>query len=94
MSSLDSSKRDLVALVLAIGLSLAILLLMTGVLWDALRSDTPGISENSTQIISTSFGGIIGILGSYLGYKAGSKEGDSTHDESSARARDHVGDDQ
>lgn len=61
---------------LAIGLSLATVMLMSGVLYDAVRSDTPGLSENATQVITMAFGGIIGILGSYLGFKAGHDDDD------------------
>lgn len=62
--------RDWVALVLALALALAMNLLMFGVVYDAVRSDTPGLSENATQIITTAFGGILGVLGSYLGFRA------------------------
>lgn len=64
--------RDWVALVLAVALGLAVNLLMFGVVWDATRSTTPGLSENATQIITTAFGGILGVLGSYLGFRAAS----------------------
>src|SRR5262245_34302698 len=62
--------RDVVAVVLAVGLALSINLLMFAVLWDALRSDTPGLSENATQVIIAGFGGIVGVLGAYLGARA------------------------
>jgi sulfite exporter TauE/SafE len=62
--------RDVVAVVLAISLGTAVNLLMFAVLWDALRSDTPGLSENATQVIIAAFGGIVGILGGYLGARA------------------------
>jgi sulfite exporter TauE/SafE len=63
--------RDWIALVLAIGLCTALNLLCVGVVWDAVRSDTPGISENATQILTGWGGGVVGILGAMLGYKAG-----------------------
>lgn len=65
--------KDWVAIVLAVGLCMAINFVCFAVLWDALRSDTPGLSENATQILTTAFGGIIGVLGSYIGYRAGAK---------------------
>jgi hypothetical protein len=49
---------------------LAINMLMFAVLWDALRSDTPGLSENATQVVIAAFGGVIGLLGAYLGARA------------------------
>lgn len=70
--------RDLIALVLAIGLSTALNLLCFGVLWDALRSDTPGISENATQILTGWGGGVVGILGAVFGYKAGQSNAEPT----------------
>jgi hypothetical protein len=73
--------RDIVAVILAIGLAVAVVMLMAGVLWDALHSDSPGISENATQLITMAFGGIIGILGSFLGYKAGTNTKGSADDE-------------
>ena len=65
-----SRTRDLVALVLAAGLSLALLIIVAAVMYDAVRSDTPGLSENATQILTGWGGGIIGIVGSYLGFRA------------------------
>jgi hypothetical protein len=63
--------RDLIALILAVGICTALNLLTVAVMWDALRSDTPGISENATQILTGWGGGIIGILGAVFGYRAG-----------------------
>lgn len=63
--------RDLVALVLAVGLALALIIIVSAVMYDAVRSDTPGLSENATQILTGWGGGIIGIVGSYLGFRAG-----------------------
>jgi len=70
--------RELSALVLAVGLATAVNAITVAVLWDAIRSAGPGLSENATQVLVTAFGGIIGILGSYLGFKAGRDSGDST----------------
>lgn len=63
--------RDRVALVLAAGLVLALNLITGAVLYDAIFSEGPGLSENATQILTGAFGGIIGILGSFMGYRAG-----------------------
>jgi hypothetical protein len=63
--------RDFVALVLAIGLSMALLVIVAAVMYDAVRSDTPGLSENATQILTGWGGGVVGVLGSYLGFRAG-----------------------
>ncbi len=60
-----------VAVVLAIGLVLAVNSITVAVLWDAVHSSTSGLSENATQILTGAFGGIIGGLGSVRGYRAG-----------------------
>ena len=62
--------RDLVMLTLAFGLVFAVDAVTVGVLYDAIRSAGPGLSDNATQVLTTAFGGIIGVLGSYVGYKA------------------------
>jgi hypothetical protein len=45
------------------------------VLYDAIVSSSSGLSENATQILTLAFGGIIGLLGSYVGYKTGQASG-------------------
>jgi hypothetical protein len=63
--------RDAVALVLAVGLVTAINLITFALLYDAIVSEGPGLSENATQVMTGAFGGIIGVLGSYVGYRTG-----------------------
>ena len=63
--------RNWVAIILAIGLSTAINAITIAVLWTALRApDGVDLSENATQILTTAFTGLVGILGSYVGYRA------------------------
>jgi hypothetical protein len=59
--------RTLVAVVLAGAVALGLVFFTVAVLWDALKSPSPGLSENATQILSGAFGGIIGALAVYLG---------------------------
>ena len=66
----DPPGRDWVAIILAIGLSTGIICVTCAVLYDAIFSDVSGLSENATQLLVTAFGGIIGVLGSYVGYRA------------------------
>jgi len=61
----------IVALALAIALGLAVVTITVGVLYDAIFSEGPGLSDNATQILTAAFGGIIGVLGSYVGFRAG-----------------------
>lgn len=63
--------RDWVPLVLAVGLCTAMNIFTFGVLYDAIFSHDPGLSENATQILTGWGGGIIGILGAVFGYRAG-----------------------
>jgi hypothetical protein len=70
--------RDLIALVLAVGLATALNVITAGILYDAIRDPAnAGISENATQILTGWGGGIIGILGAVFGYKAGSTATDA-----------------
>lgn len=63
--------RDWVALILAIGLSTAVNLIVVGVLVAAYfrgrQSGDYAISENATQVLIAAFGGMIGVLGGYIG---------------------------
>jgi len=59
--------RNWVAIILAIGLATAINAFAVAVLYDAVFSSGPGLSENATQVLTTAFGGIIGVLGAYVG---------------------------
>jgi len=68
------SSQYLIALVLAIGLVVALNIVTIAVLYDALFSDAPGLSENATQILTGWGGGIVGILGAVFGYRSGEQE--------------------
>jgi len=63
---------SVVAIALAIALGLAVNVVTFAVLYDAIRSPDEGVSltENATQLLTTAFGGIIGVLGSYIGFRA------------------------
>jgi len=67
----DESRVWIVAFALAIALGLAVVIITVGVLYDAIFSEGPGLSDNATQILTAAFGGIIGVLGSYVGFRAG-----------------------
>jgi len=72
---LQPISRDLIAMVLAVGLATALNLITIAVLWDAVRDpDSAGLSENATQILTGWGGGIIGILGAVFGYRAGAAQ--------------------
>jgi len=70
--STSRDSRDLIALVLAVGLCTALNLVTFAVLYDALTNpEGSGLSENATQILTGWGGGVIGILGAVFGYRAG-----------------------
>lgn len=71
-----SRTMELVAIILAVGLATALNLLTLGILYDALfHSNSAGISENATQILTGWGGGIIGVVGAFVGYRAGGSTG-------------------
>jgi len=80
----DKSKKEhseaagKVAVILAAGISIS-LILVTGALlaaaWMRFASGIgEGLSENGTQLLTGWGGGIVGVLGSYLGYTLGKKD--------------------
>lgn len=77
-SSPDHDKRkDWVALLLALGVATALNGVVIAVFLQAVINNTP-ISENATQVLSGVFGGALGILGSFLGFRAGTSAGERT----------------
>lgn len=76
----SSRIREWVAVILAIGLASAVNFVTLASLYLAIsgKSNVPGgLSENATQVLTTAFGGIIGVLGSYMGFRAGREQGAS-----------------
>ena len=61
---------DVVALVLAIGLGVGIFLIGLALVINVLEghNPTPTLGTNTTQVLIAVMGGLIGVLGSYLGY--------------------------
>jgi hypothetical protein len=61
---------DLVALVLALGLSSLVVLILIATIVQILNNNRPEVtlSENATQILTSAVGGLAGILGGYVGY--------------------------
>jgi hypothetical protein len=60
-----------VAVILAAGLATALNLFCFAVLYEAIfHTRTSGVSENATQILTGWGGGIVGILGAFIGYRA------------------------
>jgi ABC-type nickel/cobalt efflux system permease component RcnA len=64
---------DLIAVILAAGLSLSIVALVVGVVWAAIKNGSTAstLSENESQVLTVAFSGMIGVLGAWVGYRAG-----------------------
>lgn len=58
-------------IILSIGLAIALNIIVFAVLLDAGKSHERALSENATQVLTGAFGGILGVLGAYVGFKAG-----------------------
>ena len=69
---------DAVALVLAIGLCAIGSLILLATVVQILDHQTPDLtlSENATQILVAAIGGLVGVLGAYMGYRLGHRDDD------------------
>lgn len=75
---LQAEATDIVGLILAVGICTALNVITAAVMWDALTSDSAGISENATQILTGWGGGIIGVIGALVGYRLGKARGEAS----------------
>jgi hypothetical protein len=71
--------RDWVAIIPAIGLALAINVITAAVLYEAIQQSAP-LSENATQVLTTAFSGIVGVLGAYIGFRVGDRKSNGPPD--------------
>jgi hypothetical protein len=60
--------KEWVAIILAIGFAVAFNCFSFAVLYDAIKTRS-ALSENATQVLTGWGGGIIGVLGAYIGYR-------------------------
>jgi len=70
-----------IAVLLAGGIALAFNVVTFAVLYDAIASQGPGLSDNATQVLTGLGGGMIGVLGALVGYRAGSSASSSSSSE-------------
>jgi len=73
MMGKDRSPAELVAILLAIGISTALNVLTIAAIWAAIlrmeqKIQPYGLSENTTQVLTGWGGGMIGVLGAFVGY--------------------------
>lgn len=72
---------DVVAVILAVGLTLAVLVFLSAVMRDAFRSTPPGLDDNAAQVLTGALGGIIGLLGGYLGARHANRPPESSRND-------------
>lgn len=67
---------DVVAVILALGLSLLVVLILIATMIQVVTSNRPiiNLSENATQLLVASVGAFSGLLGGYLGYNLKHRE--------------------
>ena len=93
MYRLTSRDLGIVAILLALGIVLALNAITAAVLWAALfnKSDVNGgISENATQVIVGMSSGMLGVLGAYVGYKAGQSNGGGAMNEETPQTEEQA----
>jgi hypothetical protein len=62
---------DIVAIVLATALALGVIAIIVGaIIQIQTRASGVTLTENVTQILIAAIGGIVGVLGAYVGYRA------------------------
>jgi hypothetical protein len=66
------STSDWVAIILAGGISVAVIALVVGVTVGAIKNGSTAstLSDNESQVLTAAFGGMIGVLGAWVGYRA------------------------
>lgn len=64
------SPRDYIVVILAVAVGTAINFIVIAVMYDAVQQNAE-ISDNAVQLLSVIFGGLIGLLASYVGFVSG-----------------------
>jgi hypothetical protein len=62
--------KDWVAVIVAVGLSTALNVITAAVLFYAFYNHNHNLSDNAVQLLTGWGGGMIGIVGAYIGYRA------------------------
>lgn len=65
-------RREVVALVVAAGFVLAVLLVCGALVWETVSDDgSTRLGENAADVLSVALGGMVAIIAAYVGYSAG-----------------------
>lgn len=65
----NKSGRDRVALLLAAALFTAVAFASVSILYATIVNERRSVTDATTQLLTALFGGIVGILGAYIGTK-------------------------
>jgi hypothetical protein len=76
---------DTVAVILATGMAVSMAIITGSIAWAVINQTLPdgGLGENATQVLIGWGGGVIGVLGSYLGLLYNRRSGDKPPEEDS-----------
>lgn len=77
---------DIVAVILAAGLACLVILILIATIIQILTPSEPRtpeiqLSENATQILIAAIGGIVGVLGGYIGHRLHQHRHPEEHDD-------------
>jgi len=74
----DHHAVDIVAMILAVGLVTIAFLIGLALIVNVAEghNPTPTLGENTTQVLTTVLGGLIGVLGSYIGFSIQRRNGE------------------
>jgi hypothetical protein len=75
------SGRDYVALILAVALLLAVVFTSVSLLYAVIVNERRNLSDAATNLMTMLFGGVIAILGGYIGAVVDNKKKDDKEDE-------------
>lgn len=73
---------DWIAVILAAGLSVSVIALVVGVSVAAIKNGSTAstLSDNESQVLTAAFGGMVGVLGAWVGYRAARGQPETTED--------------
>jgi hypothetical protein len=72
--NLRQSGPDAVATILAIGVAVSVALFVFAVTYDSIFTSDAGLSDNAAQVLTGAIGGMIGVLGGYVGGRRSSND--------------------
>ena len=70
------ASKDWAVIILAAAFGIALIVVTVAVLWTAINNGKPGlaVTEQDVQLLTGWGGGVIGVLGAYVGFRAGDRQ--------------------